>query len=42
MRAALYLRLSEEDKDRGGDPSRSIQNQELMLRDYALAQGMRI
>lgn len=42
MRAALYLRLSEEDKDRGSDPSRSIQNQELMLRDYARAQGWQV
>ena len=37
-RAALYLRLSKEDKDKlnKGDDSASIQNQRLLLTDYAL------
>lgn len=37
-KAALYLRLSKEDKDklRKGDDSASIQNQRLLLTDYAL------
>ncbi len=36
-RAVLYLRLSKEDKDKltDGDDSASIQNQRLLLRDYA-------
>lgn len=37
-KAALYLRLSKEDKDKltAGDDSASIQNQRLLLTDYAL------
>ena len=42
MEAALYLRLSEEDRDRGESPSQSIQNQELMLREYAARQGWHV
>lgn len=43
-RAALYLRLSKEDKDklRAGDDSASIQNQRLLLTDYALDKNYQI
>ena len=39
--AAIYCRLSKEDVDKAktGDDSESIQNQKLMLLDYALANG---
>ena len=40
MKAALYCRLSEEDRDkRAGEDSASIQNQKAMLTDYAASQG---
>ena len=40
-RAGLYCRLSKEDEDKlnKGDDSESIQNQKLLLMDYAMAQG---
>lgn len=43
-RAALYLRLSKEDKDKlsKGDDSASIQNQRLLLSDYALQHDYQI
>lgn len=43
-RAVLYLRLSKEDKDKlnKGDDSASIQNQRLLLTDYALRRNYRI
>ncbi len=43
-RAVLYLRLSKEDADKckNGDDSASIQNQRLLLADYALSQGLHI
>lgn len=43
-RAALYLRLSKEDKDKlnKGDDSASIQNQRLLLTDYALDRAYQI
>ena len=43
-RAVLYLRLSKEDKDKltDGDDSASIQNQRLLLRDYAGRNHFRI
>ena len=39
--AAIYCRLSKEDEDKKdkGDDSESIQNQKLLLMDYAMAQG---
>lgn len=43
MRAAIYCRLSEEDKGRAeGADSGSIQNQKLLLAQYAAAQGWEI
>lgn len=43
-KAALYLRLSKEDKDKltKGDESASIQNQRLLLADYALRHDYQI
>lgn len=43
-RAALYLRLSKEDRDKlqKGDDSASIQNQRLLLTDYALERDYEI
>lgn len=43
-RAVLYLRLSKEDKDKlnKGDDSASIQNQRLLLTDYALDRNYQI
>lgn len=43
-KAALYLRLSKEDKDKlcKGDDSASIQNQRLLLTDYALEHDYQI
>lgn len=43
-KAALYLRLSKEDQDklRKGDDSASIQNQRLLLTDYALERNLEI
>ena len=43
-KAALYLRLSKEDKDKlgRGDDSASIQNQRLLLADYALQHDYQI
>ena len=42
--AALYLRLSKEDMDKlcRGDESASIQNQRLLLTDYALEHDFKI
>ena len=42
MKAALYCRLSEEDKNRGDADSVSIQNQKSMLVSYAEAHGWEI
>ena len=43
MKAAIYCRLSEEDRDkRTGEDSVSIQNQKTMLTDYAISQGWEI
>ena len=44
VKAALYCRLSEEDRDKAGvqDDSRSIQNQKSMLRQYALEHGWEV
>lgn len=43
MKAAIYCRLSEEDKGKaGGTDSGSIQNQKLLLAQYACAQGWEI
>lgn len=39
---AIYCRLSREDAGRQGDESESIQNQRLMLTEYAAAQGWEI
>ena len=41
-KAALYLRLSDEDRIKEGGASQSIQNQRLMLTDYAAAQGWKV
>ncbi len=41
-KAALYLRLSKEDENSGSNESESIQNQKLLLVDYAIAQGWQI
>ena len=41
MRAAIYCRLSEEDKGKAdGADSGSIQNQKMLLTQYADAQGL--
>lgn len=44
MKAAIYCRLSEEDRDKRGfaDDSASIQNQKSMLVQYAIEQGWKI
>ena len=44
MKAAIYCRLSEEDRNklRQDEDSRSIQNQKAMLTQYAMAQGWQI
>ena len=44
MKAAIYCRLSEEDKDKRHvtDDSESIQNQKSMLIQYATEQGWEI
>ena len=44
MRAAIYVRLSEEDKDKKNplDESRSIINQKELLRNYASERGWEI
>ena len=42
MKAALYCRLSEEDKNRGDADSVSIQNQKSMLVSYAETHGWEI
>ena len=44
LRVAIYCRLSEEDRDKENkeDDSRSIQNQKLMLTEYAIRQGWEI
>lgn len=44
IKAALYCRLSEEDKNKqkDTDDSESIQNQKSMLKDYAAAQGWEV
>lgn len=41
-RAAIYCRLSEEDRDKQGEESESIQNQKAMLQQYACEQGWKI
>lgn len=40
--AAIYIRLSREDRDKGNDESESIQNQRLILGAYAAEQGWRV
>ena len=42
IRVVLYLRLSDEDKNKLSkeELSQSIKNQEIMLRDYAEEQGL--
>ena len=44
MKAAIYCRLSEEDRDKRSfaDDSASIQNQKSMLVQYAIEQGWEI
>jgi DNA invertase Pin-like site-specific DNA recombinase len=44
MKAAIYVRLSEEDRDkkRRGNDSESIQNQKKLLLQYALEQGFEV
>ncbi len=44
LRVAIYCRLSEEDRNKENeeDDSRSIQNQKLMLTEYAIRQGWEI
>lgn len=44
LRVAIYCRLSEEDRDKENeeDDSTSIQNQKLMLTEYAIRQGWEI
>ena len=39
---AIYCRLSEEDKEKSGPESESIQNQKMMLQQYAAEQGWRV
>ena len=42
MKAAIYCRLSDEDKDKTGENSESIQNQRSMLLNYAAEKGWEI
>ena len=44
VRVVLYLRLSDEDRDKltSDQISKSIKNQELMLREYAENEGFKI
>ena len=44
FRTVLYLRLSDEDKNKLSieELSQSIKNQEIMLRDYAIEQGFKV
>ena len=44
IRVVLYLRLSDEDKNKLSkeELSQSIKNQEIMLRDYAIGQGLKL
>ena len=44
LRVAIYCRLSEEDRNKENkeDDSTSIQNQKLMLTEYAISQGWEI
>ena len=43
LRVAIYCRLSEEDRDKENEEdSTSIQNQKLMLTEYAIRQGWEI
>ena len=44
IRVVLYLRLSDEDKNKLSkeELSQSIKNQEIMLRDYAEEQGWEV
>ena len=41
-RAAIYCRLSVEDYDKGESESESIQNQRMLLEEYARRQGFEI
>ena len=41
-RVAIYCRLSEEDRNKHGNDSRSIENQKRLLRQYADAHGWRV
>ncbi len=40
--AAIYIRLSREDRDKRGDESESVQNQRMILDDYARQHGWRV
>lgn len=40
--AAIYVRLSKEDLDRGECESESIQNQKAMLLNYAISRGWQV
>ena len=40
--AAIYCRLSEEDREKSGPESESIQNQKMMLRQFAAEQGWQV
>lgn len=42
MKAAIYCRLSDEDKEKSGEASESIQNQKSMLTNYARERGWEI
>jgi len=44
LKVAIYCRLSKEDEEkiRKGDDSESIQNQKLLLMEYALKQGWQV
>ena len=42
MRVAIYCRLSDEDKNKHGDSSESIQNQKSLLTNYAHSRGWQI
>ena len=42
MKVAIYCRLSEEDREKTGNDSESIQNQKSMLVNYATEKGWQI
>ena len=42
QKAALYMRLSKEDLDKGNAESESIQNQRMILDEYASSHGWEI